>query len=296
VDREQARFVLRSFRPGGADCGDADFAAALKLAHEDLELSQWLARERAFDAEFAAALDRLTMPASLRESILAHLSIERGDVPQATDRFDAAMVGALATLPPPAGMRMEILAAMERTEVVHRQRAVFWRRAMIPLAAAAGIAMAFLMTRQSDGSPVVRMTKLPMEVVETEFIRAFESKDFTLDEKRSDQQVILRHLNVRNLPCPKRLPNGLSKVKSIGCRELVIDGRVGSIICFEERDNGVVHLVVFRRQDVYADLPEIDQPSLSQHGKWAVARWCDQKSVFVLIGDRTDQRGLSKLF
>lgn len=297
MDREQARFVLKSFRPGGADCGDAAFAAALKLANEDFELSQWLAKERAFDAEFAAALDCLTMPASLRDSILAHLAIERGDLPQVVDRFDAQMVGCLATLQPPFAMRTEILAAMARTTVVRRQRAAFWRRALIPAtAAAAGIALAFVVTRHTTGPELVSIPKLPMDIVETEFIRAFESPDFTLDEKREDHQVLIRHLKDRKLPCPGCLPKGLAKVKSLGCRELVIDGRVGSIICFDERENGVVHLVVFRLQDVQSDLPPRGTPLLTQHGKWAMARWADDERVFVLIGDRTNPRQLSSLF
>ncbi|MCF7733978.1 MAG: hypothetical protein K9N23_19995 [Akkermansiaceae bacterium] len=296
MDREQARFLLRSFRPCGADGSDADFAEALKLANEDLELGQWLASERAFDAEFAVALARLSMPESLRESILVHLAIERGDLPQVTDRFEAMLVGGVATIQPPAELRTEILMAMSKTAGGRRSRRVYWRRAMIPLAAAAGIAVAFVASSKPAGQTVVEIPKLPMELVETEFIRAFESPDFTLDEKREDHQVLMKHLRERKLPCPCCLPKGLAEMKSIGCRELVIDGRVGSIICFNERKNGVVHLVVFRREDVDSDLPGRDTPSLTQHGKWAMARWEDHERVFILIGDHTNPQQLSSLF
>lgn len=296
MDREQARFILRSFRPCGADGCDADFAEALKLANQDLELGQWLASERAFDAEFAAALARLSMPECLRESILAHLAIERGDLPQVSDHFEAMLVGVLATIQPPAELRTEVLMAMSRTVGGHRSRILCWRRAMIPLAAAAGIALAFVATRKPPGPTVVEIPKLPMEVVEIEFIRAFESPDFTLDEKREDHQVLMKHLRERKLPCPCCLPKGLAQIKSIGCRELIIDGHVGSIICFNERENGVVHLVVFRREDVDADLPGRDSPLLTQHGKWAMARWEDHERVFVLIGDHTNPQQLASLF
>lgn len=296
MDREQARFILKSFRPCGADHGSKDFAEALRFANEDLELSQWLARERAFDTGFASALDRLSMPTSLRESILAHLAVERGELPQPKDSIDAMFVGAMATLEPPANLRIEIVAAMQRTEAIRIHRTRFRRRAMIPVAAAAGIALAFIITRHSPGPEVVKVPKLPMDVVETEFIRAFESPDFTLDQKREDHRELFAHLQTRKLPCPCCLPKGLTNLKGIGCRELVIDGRVGSIICFDERENGVVHLVVFRRQDVCAELPERNAPLLTQHGKWAVARWADEERVFILIGDRTDPRRLSSLF
>jgi len=96
MDKEQARFILRSFRPDGADVNDADFAEALALAMENRELGEWLAGERAFDAAFAKALTAVDLPETLREDILGCLAGERGDFPQAEDHRDAALIGALA--------------------------------------------------------------------------------------------------------------------------------------------------------------------------------------------------------
>ena len=59
MDKEQARFILRSFRPDGADARDPDFTEALELAMEDRELGDWLANERAFDTAFSQALQTL---------------------------------------------------------------------------------------------------------------------------------------------------------------------------------------------------------------------------------------------
>jgi len=56
MDKEQAKFILRSFRPDGSDVNDKDFSEALALAMEDRELGEWLAAERAFDASLADAL------------------------------------------------------------------------------------------------------------------------------------------------------------------------------------------------------------------------------------------------
>ena len=42
MDREQARFILRSFRPDGADSGNPDFEEALSVATVDGELGAWL--------------------------------------------------------------------------------------------------------------------------------------------------------------------------------------------------------------------------------------------------------------
>ena len=53
MDKEQARFILQSFRPDGADAKDPDFAEALAVAAEDRELGDWLAAERALPASIS---------------------------------------------------------------------------------------------------------------------------------------------------------------------------------------------------------------------------------------------------
>ena len=65
--------------------------------------------------------------------------------------------------------------------------------------------------------------------------------------------------------------------------------------CFDERENGVVHLIIFRREDVSCDLPAQDHPSFAQQGNWAAARWEDDRNVFILIGT-TDVKKLASLF
>ncbi len=295
MDKEQARFILRSFRPDGSDVHDDDFADALAMAMEHRELGEWLAEERAFDAEFAAALASVELPENLRQSVLASLAGERGDFPQAEDSHDAALIGALATIQPPSALREEILAAMDRTAVSSRLKNPFWQRLSMPLAAAAGIALAIFLTRRNDTPPLALSGPLPVDVVQAGFIRTFESPLFSLDVKRSDHQALIKNLESRKLPCPGCLPPGLVNVKSIGCRQLVIDGKSGSLICFDVSDSGVVHLVIFRREDVSGELPCRQHPSFSQNGPWAAARWEDEENVFILIGD-TDVEKLAALF
>lgn len=288
---------MSSFRPDGADCSSPEFAEALKLAHEDRELGQWLANERSFDGAFAAAFAEVTLPVALCKNILTGFAIEHGEIPRAEDALDSAMIGALASLQPPASLRGVVLAAMQCSVSPERRlRVFFWRRAGVGLALAAGIALAFFITRRVETPAIVRSTSLPVEVVEAGFIRAFESPLFSLDEKRDDQRVLITHLKEQELPCPCCLPRGLTDVKGIGCRQLVIDGKSGSLICFDEKDNGVVHLVTFRREDVEGELPLRHSPELSQHGRWSVARWTHNGKVFVLLGNSTDVVKLASLF
>ncbi len=296
MDKEQAKFILRSFRPDGADVNDRDFASALTLAAEDRELGEWLAHERAFDAAFACALSSISLPERLRENILGSLAAERGDFPQARDEHDCAVIGALAAIEPPPALRDAIIAAMDRTvKAPPANLTPFWKRFSIPLAAAAGVALAFFLNRESSPPPLANSGPLPVDVVQAGFIRTFESPLFSLDETREDHQVLIANLKSRKLPCPGCLPPGLQNVKGVGCRELVIDGKRGSLICFDERDAGVVHLVIFRREDVSGPLPPRDSPLFAKSGCWSAARWEDQNNVFILIGN-TDLDKLAALF
>jgi hypothetical protein len=297
MDKEQARFILRSFRPDGADAEDPDFAEALRVATENRELGEWLASERAFDAEFARALGTVDLPENLREDIIACLAAERGDFPQAEDATDAAWIGAFASIQPPASLRDEVLAAMDRTATrdigtaaattVIRPPISVFRRLAIPLAAAAGIALAFLITRPAQtttNTTVERKARtVPIEAVQAGFVRTFESPVFDLEQKHENQQMLLDHLKERKLPCPSRMPRGLQYVKGLGCRELMVDGKRGSLVCFKTEESGIVHMVIFDRDDVSGDFPAKANPVFTQCGDWASARWADGDKVFLIM-------------
>ncbi|HUJ44910.1 MAG TPA: hypothetical protein VLW52_15025 [Opitutaceae bacterium] len=70
MNNEQAKFILRAYRPNGRDAGDAVFCEALRQAQADPGLGGWLAREQAFDAAVSAKLEAMTPPPGLREAIL----------------------------------------------------------------------------------------------------------------------------------------------------------------------------------------------------------------------------------
>jgi hypothetical protein len=313
MDKEQAKFILRSFRPddgAGNDTNSQDFAEALALAASNRELGEWLAKERAMDEAFAKALGTIELPGSLREDILGCLEGERRDYPNAEDKDDAAMIGALASMPLPANLRGDILAAMERS--VPRDEAEaqtlepattipLRKRLAIPLAAAAGIALALILTQgPGDGDPQVRILSTPSTVpigaVPVSFIQTYEAPDFALEVKLDKREALEEVLHARKLPCTCSLPPSLEHTKSIGCRELVIDGKHGSLICFQEDEMGVIHLVIFKREDVHGSCSDnMAKPCLLKEGKWAIARWHNDESVFFLIGEGTIEQ-MKKLF
>ncbi len=296
MDKEQARFILRSFRPDGADAADPGFAEALHLAAEDRELGEWLARERAQDAQFSRALQSLAIPESLREEILSGLAAERGEVPPPHDELDRAFMTALSELSPPEELRGELLVAM--SPGVKMKRPFPWFRVALPLAAAAGFALAFFLGQ--PGAPLPQQATIKpvrIEAVQAGFIKTFNAPDFSLEEKNPDHESLFTHLRGRSLPCPgcDPIPAGLQKVPSLGCRELVIDGKRGSLICFDRGADGIVHLIIFRRADVSCEVPVGGKPSFNQTGPWAVASWGTADDVFILVSD-VEVAQLSALF
>jgi hypothetical protein len=249
----------------------------------------------------AAAFGGIAVPKHLRERILAGVSENFGGLPQAECDLDAAMIGAFASIHPPVSLRTELITVMQRTAKAKQSRQSISRYLPWSMAAAAGVALAFFLTRPADVPLHEELALLDppgtvnVDVVQASFINTFESPLFSLDQKGEKHGQLMQVLEEKKLPCPKRLPPGLVGVKGVGCRELVIDGKRGSLVCFDEPDTGTVHLVNFNRQDVCGDLPARDHPAISQNGPWAVARWMDDGYVFVLLGSRPIEK-LASLF
>lgn len=67
--------LLEVFRPGGGDVKEPAFAEALRQVEGDPRLTQWFTDQRRFDRIIAGSLKALTVPADLKESILANRKV-----------------------------------------------------------------------------------------------------------------------------------------------------------------------------------------------------------------------------
>lgn len=299
MDKEQARFILQSFRPDGGDAEDSDFSEALQWALKDRELGEWLAQERAFDASFAQALNTINLPENLREDILASLALQRGDFPQVEDAADATWIGALASIQAPVGLRDKVLSAMDKTVIrddVVEGKILLFRRMTVALAAVAGIALAFFITRDKKlDDRLATHQQLPIEVVRAGFIQTYESPKFGLELKDPRQVELIQHLKQHGLPQPSCVPVGLENVDGLGCRELIINGKRGSLICFNLGKDGIIHLVIFRREDVGGEFPNMEDPEFSEHNGWSSARWKRDGNVYLLMG-QVDKARMATIF
>lgn len=75
MDNEEAKFILRAYRPNGADAGNAVFCAALEQVRKDPELARWFQREQGLDKAVAERVHAIAVPANLRDAILAGASV-----------------------------------------------------------------------------------------------------------------------------------------------------------------------------------------------------------------------------
>jgi len=297
MDKERAKFVLQSFRPDGADADDSDFTEALKLATKDLDLGQWLMKERAFDAEFAECLARVDLPQGLRESVLLAMVQSGSGYPKAELENDRAMAAGLASVKVPVGLRARVLESMERTRIVETKSSQ-WMSFAMPVAAAAGMVMAFvfLVDHPKDGSFAASSKRqVTVDAVQASFVGMYQTPGFSLEKKGTDQHELVSYLRAKKLPCGgMKFPKGLEAMKGLGCCEIEVGEKKGSLICFGEKE-GIVHLIIFRRNDMEGDLPSVDQPHIGRSGEWAQACWANENFAYTLISKGEDNQ-LRELF
>jgi len=77
MNRQEAKFLLRAYRPNGADARDPDLAEALRLARHDLELAPWFAAQRRFDEAVASRLQEVRPPAELPYEVKAGIGLQQ---------------------------------------------------------------------------------------------------------------------------------------------------------------------------------------------------------------------------
>ncbi len=299
MDKEQAKFILQCFRPDGGDALDTDFAEALELATKDRELGEWLVKERSTDAAFAAALESVEIPDSLRESIFASFE---GDASEEFSELDAAFVGALASVQPPEGLRDQILMAMQAEEeniVPLRQAPRRVRSWMRGAAVAAALVLgAFVAVQMTSGPPKITGA-ITAHNVEQYTIQALGKGGFGLDREDENPVDLVNWLNDQDVPTPEALPVGLSQVPGVGCKVLELNEKKAALICFKLESGDVVHMVTLNREDVGGALASLAEAKKNCHGceisGWSSMAWGDEGKAFVIVSKMKPEE-LAKVF
>ncbi len=297
MDKEQAKFMLQSFRPDGADAEDPAFEKALSFIASDRELGEWLAKERAQDAAFAQALSEIKIPEDLRETIFKVLA--EGETQQNLG-FDSDFISALASTQPPEGLRDQILNAMEIEKNMIRpaHKSWGWRKLSSVTAAAAAITLAVFLMFSNGGNAIANTS---IHHVHSSAISMLSSPLFKLDLKDSKQSEIYEWLDSENFPTPDALPQGLQDLDGVGCKYLSIGEQEanGSLICYRLDDDTTVHLIVMDKDEIKENIGGLSEASqiCEQHSEsnWATTQWADDEQIFFLLS-KTDPSLLASLF
>ena len=311
MDREQARFVLRSFRPDGADSGDPDFEEALAVAADDRELGEWLAVEREQDASVAASLKDLTIPSSLRSSILAALKADAAgnesgsgapvvDTTENLSDQESSPAGSLVFEGPPEELKEQTLTVL-KVEIAGKPMAVAaaggqpaeevsmreqgWLKAAVAaVLLVLGAFVAFELTSSSFDPREGQGETIALRVLENEAIAEVVRQGiFPLQSGRlQEHQAWIRENNAPGFHLDE-LPEGISEGKPVGCRLFMVGTTRISHVCFDMKGSRA-HLVVVRSEDLKAG----DLGKFGERGQ-DHCRQCRDTGVSVISWQGKDQ-------
>ena len=102
MNRNEAKTILLLYRPGTADAGDPEIAAALALTKQDPELTRWLVEHCARQEALRAGFRQITAPAGLKEQIISEQAAQEKIISWRRNAIFAvaAVVVALVALAP----------------------------------------------------------------------------------------------------------------------------------------------------------------------------------------------------
>jgi|KBSSwiStaDraftv2_1062776.scaffolds.fasta_scaffold92409_3 hypothetical protein len=71
MNRDEAKYILRSFHLNGLDTDDPQFQAALEMIQHDPELREWFSTEQVLDQKLSDAFRAFPVPPALQRELLA---------------------------------------------------------------------------------------------------------------------------------------------------------------------------------------------------------------------------------
>ena len=317
MDREQARFILRSFRPDGADATDPDFEEALAVAAADPELGDWLTGERAQDAVHAAALDDLAIPPALRAGILERLEVdlrqekpETGGAPPGEPEpveVESPGIGVVVKAAPAPERRKQTLKVLkvetrkepeepglaevgERNEERGKRGPLgWWKTTMVAAALVLGAFAAFELTSTSGRALSAPDAGISLSKLEHRAIKevAHPVKFPLRSAHLPDHQAWMRRNHAPAFDLSE-IPKGISGGRAVGCRFFMMGQTKISLVSLDTEGQSV-HLAVLRSEDLKPeDLQKLENGSSEcwqcPATKVSVAAWQGSEQVYLLLG------------
>ncbi len=201
--------------------------------------------------------------------------------------FDEAVAEAFQGMTVPPELREGILRAARAPVHSPMRRRVAWVTSTLA-AAAACVAFGWVLLSPGNSAMAAWESDSLAAVAKVEYGVA------RLDEKAANFEAVRQLLNARDCPCPNAVPKALAKLRTHGCKQIQVDGRPASLICFELEPGKEAHLVVFNNADL-CDCPGQNQPCFKASKNWRYASWSHGEQTFVLA-TRANEEALKTLF
>lgn len=270
MNNDEAKFILRAYRPDGQDAADPQFADALAQARLDPELARWFAEQTALDRAIGAQLQSVRVPADLKATILAGRKIvpiptepwwQRSLHPAATAAALAvtlATIGFLALHEPPEPKADLALFTQDLTDYLGKGYGVLPRHAHLASTDATYFgAMSYRMNYRSP----------------------------SLDDIRQWLAENGGHGDFAS-------PGGLKKPLSLGCGVMDWRGKRITLIAFHtgrSLPQDKVHLVIINSTDL-PDVPPRGQPRFDEREEWTTVAWSNGPLTYFLMAPGSRER------
>ena len=190
--------------------------------------------------------------------------------------FDAAITEKLCATPVPSDLRESILAG------VRVSRAPTWKNRLRKWGIAAAVVLSatlgVLIWHHNTRPALVAGWQLQALDAILSSIARNESHFDALSRNPAD---LMKWLRANYAPAGEKLPDGLDKLPSIGCKTFLWRGKPVSLICFTRPDGRTIHLVI-TNVSAESDRPIEHEAKLIQQGRWATATWCEGDKIYML--------------
>lgn len=246
----EAREILLLLRPGINDEEDPEMTAALGVAAQDPNLTEWLKENRGFHVRVRQGLRSILPPAELKADILKAAQNLRSEEEELPD-------GKIISFP--------------------------WKWTAL-LAVAAAVAMLLFVSSldwksnpDSDNSFSQFRARMARTAV----------REYKMDLVSSNLTEIQRYLAVHSPLGRYTLPTGLSNIPAFGCAALRWHNQPVSMICFKRTSTELVWLFIID-PDSLVKPPPASIPQFEVAGKLMTASWTSDRRTYVLgvIGDK----------
>lgn len=268
MKNDEAKFILRAYRPGGQDAADPQFAEALAQSRRDPELGRWFAEQTALDTAIGGKLQSIPVPADLKASILAGRKIvpirtepwwRQSLHPAATAAALAvtlATIGYLALHVPPEPKADFSRFTQDITDYLGKGYGVLPRHAHLA----------------------------------TTDVTYFGSQSYRMNYRSPSLDDIRQWLAANGGHGDFTSPPGLKKPLNLGCGVMDWRGKRITLIAFQTGrilPQDKVHLVIINTADL-PDAPPRGQPRFDEREEWTTAAWSDGPLTYFLMapGDR----------